>query len=307
MKLHQLRAFQEIMLTGSVSEAARKLNRTQPSVSASIASLENDLEMKLFERRNGRLVAVPEAHYLLSESSELLDRVDTLKRNMRGLKSVTSGHLDMVSMPGPAVFWLPNIIAEFTAEKPDVSCELISRSSDRVYQQITAQQYDLGLADYFQDQIAENKLIKASTFSFNCLCAVHKDTPLAAQDEVTVTDLIERPLATLFPEHEIPRNINACFARHDAKPNIRFRAQYFLPLLTFVERGLACSIVDPLAAASHKLYRGEESSICFRPFTPQVRYRVSVVRPVHKTSSRISETFLKDLELRLEEAGGQRL
>ena len=48
MNLKQMAAFRELMLTGSVSEAARNLNRTQPSVSHMIATLEDDLGMKLF-------------------------------------------------------------------------------------------------------------------------------------------------------------------------------------------------------------------------------------------------------------------
>ena len=37
MNLKQLRAFREVMLTGSISEAARNLYRTQPAISSAIA------------------------------------------------------------------------------------------------------------------------------------------------------------------------------------------------------------------------------------------------------------------------------
>ena len=67
MNLKQMTAFREVVLTGSVSEAARNLNRTQPSVSHMIATLEDSLGLKLFVRRNGRLHPVPEAMYLLEE------------------------------------------------------------------------------------------------------------------------------------------------------------------------------------------------------------------------------------------------
>ncbi|NVK35895.1 MAG: LysR family transcriptional regulator [Rhodobacteraceae bacterium] len=296
MKLNQLKAFQEIMLTGSVSEAARKLHRTQPSISAAIASLEEDLEMQLFERRNGRLHPVPEAQYLLNESAQLLDRLETLKRNMRGLKSLTTGHLEVVTMPGAAVFWLPNLISNFSAEKPNISSEVISRSSDRVYQQITAQQFDIGIADYHEPQITENSLLKASIFSFKCLCAINIDDPLAQKEAITPQDLRNRKLATLFPEHEISRNIEHSFSQVDIVPQVRFRAQYFLPLLTFVERGQALGIVDPIAAASYKLYRNTNRRVTFRPFRPVINYRISLIRPVHKTSSRISDAFAAELE-----------
>ena len=76
MKLKQLTAFREVMLTGSVSEAARNLNRTQPAVSAMIAGLENDAGCRLFDRRGGRLHPVPEAHYLFEEAQQILGRLE---------------------------------------------------------------------------------------------------------------------------------------------------------------------------------------------------------------------------------------
>ncbi|MEO0909167.1 MAG: LysR family transcriptional regulator, partial [Pseudomonadota bacterium] len=161
MKLNQMQAFQEIMLTGSVSEAARNLHRSQPAISASIATLENELEMKLFERRNGRLHPVPEAHYLLQECSELLGRVDTLRQNMKGIKALKSGKLEIVTMPGPSVFLLPELIANFAADKPAFESELMSRSSEVVYQLVAAQQFDLGIADYMEGKTEDTSLINS--------------------------------------------------------------------------------------------------------------------------------------------------
>ena len=50
MNLKQLSAFREVMLTGSVSEAARNLYRTQPAISSLIASLEQDVGFELFSQ-----------------------------------------------------------------------------------------------------------------------------------------------------------------------------------------------------------------------------------------------------------------
>ncbi len=61
MNLRQIQAFQEVMLTGSVTEAARNMRRTQPAISSLIAGLEKSVGYKLFERRRGRLHPVPEA------------------------------------------------------------------------------------------------------------------------------------------------------------------------------------------------------------------------------------------------------
>ncbi len=74
MDLRKLEAFREVMLTGSVTEAARNMGRTQPAVSNLIAGLENCVGYKLFERRGGRLHPVPEAHFLLAEAAPSLKK-----------------------------------------------------------------------------------------------------------------------------------------------------------------------------------------------------------------------------------------
>ena len=84
MNFKQLRAFREVMLTGSVSEAARRLFRSQPAISALIGSLEKDIGFKLFIRKDMRLQPVPEAHYLLHEVSLILDHLDNTRSTMQG-------------------------------------------------------------------------------------------------------------------------------------------------------------------------------------------------------------------------------
>lgn len=77
MNLKQLRAFREVMLTRSVSEAARSLYRTQPTISALIAGLEDEIGYKLFERRGRRLHPLPETHlqclYAVSSTDPLAE------------------------------------------------------------------------------------------------------------------------------------------------------------------------------------------------------------------------------------------
>ena len=50
MELRQLEYFREIANTGSINEAARKLNMSQPPLSYQIRQLENELNVQLFER-----------------------------------------------------------------------------------------------------------------------------------------------------------------------------------------------------------------------------------------------------------------
>ena len=110
MNLRQLRAFQEVMLTGSMTEAARNMGRTQPAVSALIAALEGTVGYQLFERRGGRLHPVPEANFLLTEAHSILDRVGSLRETMQGVGALHAGHLRIACMPVYAENLMPRLI-----------------------------------------------------------------------------------------------------------------------------------------------------------------------------------------------------
>ena len=71
LSIRQLQTFREIMRSGSVTGASRVLGRTQPSVSAMLASLEAELGFELFERHKGRLIPKPEAHFFFEETQEI--------------------------------------------------------------------------------------------------------------------------------------------------------------------------------------------------------------------------------------------
>ena len=128
MKLNQMKAFREIMVTGSVSQAARNLHRTQPSISALISGLEDELGMPLFERRKGRLHPVPEAKYLLEETNAILNKLTLTERTMKSIRNIERGRIRIVVMPGPGVFFIPDLITRFLNERKKIKVELISRS-----------------------------------------------------------------------------------------------------------------------------------------------------------------------------------
>jgi len=305
MKIIQMKAFYELMLTGSVSAAARNLNRSQPAVSALISGLEDELELKLFERRNGRLHPVPEAHYLLEECSQLLDRMNMLQKNMQGMKALNSGKIEIVSMPGPSVFLLPNLIADYSMDKPNVEGALISRSSEIVFQLVAAQQYDLGIADYFEGKAEKTSLVREYTFRFDCLCALASSDPLARKQAITAKDLSGKPLATLYSDHETYRNIERVFRESNSELNVRFTTQYFIPLLTFVERKLAYAIVDPIAVESYRLNKSEHGNLVFRPFEPAATYRVSILTPAYRPASLLTQSFTEKLMDEMHRLGGK--
>ena len=148
-------------------------------------------------------------------------------------------------------------------------------------------------------------MIDVEVFEFNCVCAVRKDHPLAERNVITPADLQSYPLASLGQELSVHSEIQSAFARHGLSPNIRHMTQYFLSLLNYVEQGLACAIVDPISAKSYIEYTGGDGSLSFRRFEPDVKFRMALLVPKHRTRSKMAENFTNVLKKALVETAKQ--
>jgi DNA-binding transcriptional LysR family regulator len=85
LTLDQLRIFAAVAETGSFRGAARKLSRVQSAVSHSIANLEAQLSLKLFDRSAHRPSLTPEGEALLADARKVLLNVDAMRARARGI------------------------------------------------------------------------------------------------------------------------------------------------------------------------------------------------------------------------------
>ena len=294
LSIRQLATFREVMRSGSISEAARTLGRTQPAVSSTIAGLETELELKLFVREQGRLVPTPEAEFFLEEAEAILKRLEISKRTLRGLANREHGQLRVAGIPEATADFLPNSLSRFLADKPSVKVALANRTSGEIEELIAAQQFDIGFAETPR---ARNSFDQVD-FDLECMCAIPATDPLASKEVITPAELDGYPLALLHSEHRSHKQTLARFRDAGVDFNQRFELQTAAPGLRFVEAGLCALICDMITA-----YTAQEKSrngmgppmIVFRPFRPRVQNSLSILTPTHRPISIVAKDFCEFL------------
>ncbi len=287
LSVRQLKTFREVMRLGSVSEAARALARSQPSVSAMIAGLEEELGFALFLRQKGRMIPKPEAYYFFEEANFVLERLSQSARTMREIGDLDKGQLKIACMPTASGFFLPRILADFVETRPLVKASLVTRTSSIVEELIASQQYDIGFSETPEDR----DTIKKRTFELRCVCAIYRDHPLAQRREVGPKDLSGLPMAALTREHPTLIKTKQAFRAFGAEFNQRFELQIFQPALELVERGLCFSICDQISAESYRIYCKHDPGIVFVPFNPEITISTSIVTPSRRPPSMLAERF----------------
>lgn len=291
LSFRQLRVFREVMRHGSVSEAARAIGRSQPSVSAMLSNLEQELGFDLFQRHKGRIVPNPEAHYFLEEANFVLDRLAQSARTMREIGNLEKGQIKIACLPAASGFLLPRLLSQFVQDRPEVSGSLMTRSSAIVEELIASQQFDIGLAETPKSR----GTIRIQSFELECICAVHKDDPLAKLPEISPKDLSGKPLAALYNDHPILVDTQKAFSESQADFFRRFELQTFQPALEMVERRVCYSVCDPLSAASYKIYRESDLQLIFIPFRPSIKFSLSILTPSQRPLSLLATAFCAEL------------
>ncbi len=172
-----LRAFNAVVETGSVTAAARLLNRTQAAVSLQIKRLEDGLGQELFRREHRRLTLTPAGEKLIGPATDLI-----------ALNDATWGQMTTPEFEGEVRFgvpgdivptYIPPILRRFNAAWPSVRVTLHARYSHHLVVACEKGEIDLALTtDAVHDPQAE--MLRADRLVWVAApgSLVHRQSPL---------------------------------------------------------------------------------------------------------------------------------
>ena len=144
--LDQLRAFVAVVQEGSFSAAARKLKRVQSAVSTSMANLESQLDVPIWDRSTKVAKLTDQGKAVLASAQRVLEEVDGLKRLTAGM----AGGLEAsVSLCLDAFFPLSallDVCTAFATEFPAVDLRIDTQVMSAVSARVLAGVATLGVA-----------------------------------------------------------------------------------------------------------------------------------------------------------------
>ncbi len=287
MNLHHLSVFREVMNTGSMSEAAINLGRTQPAVSLALKNLEESLGMTLFDRDTRNLKPVPEAYYLLAEADSLLGQMSRLQRTMKRIQTGEQGEVQLAVMPGVSTVLFPEFLSHFARTRPEINLSLHTRSSTQLRELVSSQGVDFGFGD-FDDDSSRTEQTHITKISADSYLAVPSQHTLAKSTQIALSSLDGITLGAMQQDHRFSLKVAAALDQSGKPTNVSFRSQTVLPLLRFVKAGQCCAIVDPLTVLSAKLIGISDGEISFCKISEKIRYEYAILVPKLRRLSPLS-------------------
>ena len=126
MKLQQLRYISEVARHGlNISVAAENLYTSQPGISKQIRQLEDELGLRIFERKGKHLSEItPAGRRILEIASKILEEVENIKSVSKDFNDSNAGTLSIATTHTQARYILPSIVEKFVERYPKVSLRI---------------------------------------------------------------------------------------------------------------------------------------------------------------------------------------
>jgi DNA-binding transcriptional LysR family regulator len=241
MDLATLNAFIAIAETASFSGAGERLHLTQPAISKRIASLESQLNMRLFDRL-GREVTLTEAgRALLPRAYQILNVLDDTRRALSNLNGEISGRLTLATSHHIGLHRLPPLLRAFTRAYPQVALDIQFLDSEVAYEEILHGRAELAVITLAPETHAPVKAVTVWDDPLDFVAA--PEHPLARLKKIDLKAIAQHP--AVFPgENTFTHHIvSKLFAAQNLTPNIGMSTNYLETIKMMVSIGLAWSVL----------------------------------------------------------------
>jgi Transcriptional regulator len=283
VNLRHIEIFHAVMTTGNLTEAARMLHTSQPTVSRELARFEKVLGLTLFERSRGRLHATVQGLRLFEEVQRSWYGLDRIVSAAESLREFRQGELSIVCLPVFSQSFLPQLIQPFLARYPDVNLTIVPQESPLLEEWLSAQRHDLGLTETLATPAGTER---TELLSLDEVCVLPKGHPLTSKSVLTPADFHGENYISLSQTDSYRHLLDSLFAEHQVKRRMVVETHSAASICAMVRAGVGIAVVNPLTALDYA-----DSGIVIRRFSISVPFTVSLIRPLHRPASALVEAF----------------
>ncbi len=285
MKLKHLEIFHAVMLTGTISGAARLLHVTQPAATQSLQSAERLLGYALFSRQRNRLVPTAEALVLHPEVQKLMGQLESVRRLAEAQKSGAASTLRVLVVPSLAIMQLPLALRLFRARHKGVSVSIRSLHSREIAQALALREADVGIVYGTQAPPGMDAQLLASG---RLVCVSRQGVGRQARGAaVTLAEVVREPFIRIDERDPLGALLAEQCARQGLLPGGEIVVQTHHIALVLAEQGFGPAVVDSFTAAAR-----QDPALVVQTIEPEIRVGVYALQPAGTRSPRVATAFV---------------
>ncbi len=241
MDTSTLNAFLSVARHSSFSAAASELHLTQPAISKRIALLEDELDVKLFDRI-GRSVGLTEyGRQLVPRAKDILQRIENTKRELFTASQEVAGPLSLAISHHIGLHRLPPVLKEYSSTYPKVKLDIQFTDSELAYSQVLRGEIELAVTTLAPNE--DPQILSQEVWPDPLCCAAAVDHPLSQLQKLSVTQLSKYPAILPGQNTYTGVIITKLFARHGLSLDVAMVTNYMETIKTMAGIGLGWTII----------------------------------------------------------------
>ena len=295
--LRQLHAFVAVADTGSFTLAAERLFITQSALSALIKELEGQLGLRLFDRSTRRLRLSETGRELYPQIDKILHDLNGVIGEVGNLKALQRGSVRVAVPQLLACTLLPEVMAGFHAQHPNVHLRLVDCAVESVMARVFSGEVDIGLGP---ERDANSDIDATLLFTLPFLAVMPPGHALARRRRLHWDDLSGQPLITLQGQFTELLVSDVGEAARGLNKEAFTQVTFMTTALALVRAGLGLTLCMPYARTLVEQY-----GLVMRPVgDPVVERAFWIFTRRGRSLTPAAQGFLEFLQTRLQQPDG---
>ena len=266
MTLTQLNILKTLAESQSFTKTAEALYITQSAVSHSVASLENELEIKLV-KSDKKTVSLTEAgEKVYNHAKNILTDTDRLKEDISALKNMQTGSLKIGCFQSVSIRILPGILKEFKRKYPGIEVSWFEGTDLEVADWLLKGAVDLGFVVLPTEGLESVELLEDKMFA-----VFNEKHPLCRRKSIGIKELVREPILTFKGSScgiLVASNLINSIKKTDEIKNIE--ARNIGTIIEMVREGIGAAVIPNLAIPLN------DGGICSVPIKPEIKRKIAL-------------------------------
>jgi DNA-binding transcriptional LysR family regulator len=229
-----------------VTRAAQELGVPQPTLSRSIARLEQDLGVPLFARRGRALVLTTAGRTFHAAAERALADLARAAESVQADADPAAGKVAFGFLHTMGSETVPELIRAFRVDHPKVRFSLVQNYGEAMLERLRAGELDLCLTSPVPDA---PDLVARRLDEQRLRLVVPEDHRLAARKRVRLAEAADETFVTLEPGYGLRRITDDLCAAAGFTPRVAFEGEEAETLRGLVAAGLGVALLPPPAVA----------------------------------------------------------
>ncbi|HET9732027.1 MAG TPA: LysR substrate-binding domain-containing protein [Acidimicrobiales bacterium] len=294
MEVRHLRCFVAVAEERSFTRAAGRLSVAQPSVSAQIRNLEEELGTPLFHRGPEGAALTQAGEVLLPHARRVLDALREAAADVRAVEEVDQGRLSVGATPSISTVLLPPVLGTYHRARPGVEIEIVEAGSRELAERLRTGEIELAVLIL---PVADASLTTAAVAEEELVLVLAPDHPLARRQTVAVSELADVALVMFRDGYDLRSATVAACRAAGFEPRLAAVGGEMDGVLALVAAGVGAAVVPSIVVPAARGLR----AVRFDP--PMLRRTIGCAHRADRHPSRAAEAFLAELTGMLRSGG----